>query len=250
MLIPRHEVLAHIEMKTRRAQKHFDELQRELDAWLKLPPYSVGFYTDFDKVLEVWHVYMKVTPEAIPMALGDFICCLRSALDQLAWGLAHLDVKRVFSKREERNISFLVFTEKNPTYDDRRKLFPPAVADVFDGLQPYNRGNAFADDPLWQLNELWILDKHKLIPINSSSLQVRFPMWGWENYVRHLDYGIEVHFPLSRAWMSPVNLDPAITMEILFGEYMGSFEVSLVRLKEINEFVAKDVIPRFASFFS
>ena len=215
--------LIHIDMKSRWAQEHFDALEREIEKWIKLPAYTVTHEDDLKNVLQVWRVEIGLTPESIPKALGDWVCCLRSALDQLAWQMAHiLAPGRTFTEREERDISFLIFRFKNSTYQDRRKLFPPVVADAFDTIQPHLRGNAYRDDPLWQLNELWTLDKHRTIPVSNNSLMVRFPMWGWESYKIDFDYGFEVHFPLGRAWQSPVDLDPEITFEILFGE--GAFE--------------------------
>lgn len=237
-------------MKTRRAKEHFDALEIELDKWLNLPPYTITHKTDFDRAEEVWGVWMKPTPEPIPMLLGDFICNLRSALDQLAWGLAHLDSKRVFTDREQRQISFLIFKCDDSTYRDRLKLFPSTVTSVLDGFQPYHRGNAYRGDPLWQLNELWSLDKHRAIPINSSSLNVHFPMWGWENCIRHFTYGFEVHIPLVSAWISKVEIKPNISFEILFGEYLGTFEVSRSGLRAINDFVRDKVIPAFSGFFA
>jgi hypothetical protein len=248
MLIPRREVLTYIGMKTRRAQHHLDALEREIDTWLDLPSYTVTFKDDPQRALKICRIKMKATSEPILMLLGDFISCLRSALDQLAWALAHLDTGRVFSSKEERQISFLIFKDKDSTYAMRRQLFPAAVADVFDDVQPYKRGDAYMDDPLWQLNELWALDKHRAIPINPSSLNVGFAMDGWENYVRELDDGIEVLFPLSYGLQSPMNLEPHISVEVLFGE--GTFDIPRARLREINDFVGNDVIPKFAGFFS
>jgi hypothetical protein len=103
--------------------------------------------------------------------------------DLVAWRLAHLPPVRVFTKTQERQINLPIFETRNSTYDDRRKLFPPAVADIIDTLQPYLRGNAFRDDPLWQLNELWTMDKHRTIPMSSHSLNIRFPMAGWERFI-------------------------------------------------------------------
>jgi hypothetical protein len=244
------EILTNVELKTRRAQFHFDTFRSAVESFSNPPPYTVTSKTDFERVQEVWTIRMHETPEIIPMALGDFICCLRSALDQLAWGLAHLDTKRVFTEREQRNISFPIFKEDNPTYRDRLKLFPSAVAIELDKFQPYRRGNAYRDDLLWQLNELWTLDKHRTIPSNSHSFNVRFPLDGWERYLSEFDDRIIVSFPLLDAWLSPVNLNPSISFEILFGEYMGAFEISLAGLSEINDFVRNDVIPRFTGFFS
>jgi hypothetical protein len=46
-----------------------------------------------------------------------------------------------------------------------------------------------------------------------------------------------------------MNLDPTVSVEPLFGEHMGQFGIPMGRLREINEFVANDVIPRFTRFF-
>jgi hypothetical protein len=240
--------LIHIEMKSRWAQEHFDALEKEIENWIKLPPYTIRHEDDLKKVLQVWRVEIGLTPESIPKALGDWVCCLRAALDQMAWQMAHiLAPSRAFTEGEERNISFLIFKENNSRYQERRKLFPTEVADAFDMVQPYLLGNAYKNDLLWQLNEIWNLDKHRTIPISNNSLMVRFPMWGWESYKIDFDYGFEIHFPLGRAWKNPVGLEPEITFEVLFGQ--GAFEVSLIRLREINDFVRNTVIPKFSLFF-
>src|ERR1035438_8954375 len=173
MLIPPRRVLADVQMKTNRAQVHFDTLQTELDKWLHNPKScTIREGTDFEKQVHIFQIEIAPLPEIIPGVLGDFVCCLRSSLDQLAWGLAHIWPSRKFTRTEERRIQFPIFEERNATYEDRIKLFPPAVATVIDSLQPYLRGNAFRDDPLWKLNELWTMDKHRAIPMNSNALAV------------------------------------------------------------------------------
>lgn len=241
--------LIFVKMKARRADEHFQSLEKELAKWAT-KPYTVIEKTDFEKVVHVVRIEITHTPELIAMLFGDFICCLRSALDQLAWKLAHLPPKRTFNRTRERQINFPIFEVRNATYDDRRELFPSAVASVIDTFQPYLRGNAFRDDPLWQLNELWNIDKHRTIPISPYTLNFGFPVGGWERFVRHnrLTYDLEVVFPLAFAWTCPVDLKPTISVEILFGE-TNTFEIPISRLREINNFVRNEVIPRFASFF-
>jgi hypothetical protein len=242
--------LEHVQMKTRRANIHLQTLETELAKWLNGAPYTIVERDDVDKG---WHFYfIRINPmsEDIPMSAGDFVCCLRSSLDQLAWNLAHLDSARKFSITEERRINFLIFKERDGTYIDRRRLFPSAVADAIDTFQPYLRGNAYRDDPLWQLNELWTLDKHRTIPANSNNIRVDFPyLIDWSRQWREFDDGVVVRVPLSQVWLSPVDIKPQITIDVLFGEYMGAFEISVKRLREIYDFVTNDVIPRFAGFF-
>jgi hypothetical protein len=74
-------------------------------------------------------------------------------------------------------------------------------------------------------------------------------MKNWQVFSRELYDGLEVNFPMGLAWQSKVGLTPKVTMEILFGEYMGTFEVSNARLGEIYNIVTNDVIPRFTRFF-
>jgi hypothetical protein len=245
--------LIYVEMKTNRAQVHFDALQVELDKWLGSPKhYTVTEHTDFDKAIHVFRVEIGEIPNLIPNLLSDFVHNLRSALDNLAWELAHLPPARTppFTNREERDIYFPIAWLDDSTYRKRLSLFPSTVTDALDSIQPYHRGNAYRDDRLWQLNELWTLDKHRAIPMNSSNLQLSFsPMVGWERYVRQLEYGVEVHFPIELFYDREMNLKPAVPVEILFGEHMGDFIVSRERLREINNFVRNDVIPRFARFF-
>jgi hypothetical protein len=247
MARPVFDPLAYVKMKARRADAHFQSLQAEMADWA-LKPYSVTEKTDFEKLLHIVRIEIAPNKEIIAMLLGDFVCCLRSSLDQLAWKLAHLDTSRTFNEREQRQISFPIFKERDSTYIARRALFPPTVADEIDLLQPYLRSNACRDDPLWQLNELWNMDKHRTIPISPFSLNLGLAMDGWEQFVRRSAYDIVVAFPLSVAWSCNVDLKPVVSVDILFGD--ASFEVPLPRLSEINNFVRNDVIPRFMRFFA
>src|ERR1039458_7395547 len=214
--------LIYVEMKARRAQKHFSTLQAELNKWLEDPKkYAVLENTDFDHGEHIVRVETGYIPEAIPMLLSDFVHQLRSCLDNLAWELAHLPPKRSFTEVEERQIYFPIFAWRDSTYISRRSLFPPAVAEIFDSLQPYKREQSFRDDPLWQLNELSTRDKHRAIPMNSNSVNLGFPGTEWKRYFREIDYGAEVHFPILMYYASKVHLKPTVTVAILFGEHMG-----------------------------
>ena len=245
--------LVYVDMKIRRAKFHLDELETVVKNWIDSKPYTITNIDDFEKGIHICRIQDKITPELVPMLLGDFVCCLRAALDQLSWALAHLTPVRAFSEREERQIQFPISKIRDATYELKRGLFPPNVAAVLDTFQPFLRGDAHRADPLWQLNELWTMDKHRSIPVNSNSFTVHFSFDGWEQYLRPwnaLTDAIEVHFPLVEFYKSPANLNPDVSVEVLFGEYMGKFEISMLRLKEIYDFVGNDVIPTFASFFS
>ena len=239
--------LIYVHMKSSRAKVHLEALEEEVTAWIERPPYKISEWDDLDR----WHYYaidIDGIKCEIPLLVGDFVCCLRSALDQLAWALAHLDSTRKLTPRQEKRVNFLIFHENDSTYRDRRLLFPSAVGEVFDTIQPYLRGNAYRDDPLWQLDELWRLDKHIMIPANCQKIYVALP--DHEHLGRDANGRMIFRLPMALKWLRPDEIKPTITPEILFGEYMGNFEVSVPRLREIYNFVCDEVIPKFAGFFS
>lgn len=238
----------YVQMKARRANVHLEALEGLVRAWVEGPPYTVKEWSD----LEGWY-YWEITThpivEDIPLSLGDFVCCLRAALDQLAWSLRRPGLDR----REERQVSFLIFGDRDATYERRRLLFPPEVAKVFDDLQPYIRGDTYKTDPLWKLDELWRLDKHRIIPANYNevniSLPVRYRLLGPNANGRMIACASRRDVIGACKSTNPVHLQPDISMEILFGEYMGEFEVSVPELRQIYNVVIDDVIPKFDRFF-
>ncbi len=248
--MPVSPALIYVDMKTRRAQVHLEALELAVKNWVDSPPYTIIERDDFQKAVHVVRIEDEIVPEIIPMLLGDFVCCLRAALDQLAWALTHFRSTRTFTDQEARRIQFPIAKVNDATYQGRLGFFPSTVASDIDSFQPYHRGSAYASHPLWELNELWTMDKHRAIPMNANSFTIHFSFSGWERYLRHFENAVEVHFPLVEFYKSPVSLKPHLSVEVLFGEHMGQFEVSMPRLREINDFVRNDVIPRFTGFFT
>jgi len=211
--------LVYVQMKTRRANMHLDALESAIRTWLERPPYTISTWDDLKK----WHycqIDMHSVTEDIPILVGDYVCCLRSALDQLAWALAHLDSTRIRSLKpgQLKRLGFPISIPGDTNYSERRGFFPPAVADVFDTLQPYRRRESYRDDPLWQLDELWRLDKHIMIPANCTNVKVEFPVTDVE-WLGYTYSHIKVRIPMAIAWLSPAHVKPRITTEIFFGEY-------------------------------
>lgn len=241
--------LLYVQMKARRANMHLKALEREIQLWSERPPYRIC--REWDD-LERWHYFEIATdpvPEEILLIAGDFVCCLRAALDQLAWRLAHLN-GRTFKRQREKLINFLIFHVNDSTYRDRKTLFPSAAAEAIDAVQPYKRGNSYMSDPLWQLDELWRLDKHIMIPANCAEYSVEIPV-PHQMLGRNPDGRIVMRISLADAWSSPTHLQPRLSYKILFGEYMGEFEISPARLREIYDLVTKKVLLPFArEFFS
>ena len=79
-----HPRLIYVDMKVRRANVHLDALEVVVKNWIDSKPYTVIQRDDFDKAVHICRIEDEVAPELIPMLVGDFVCCLRAALDQLA----------------------------------------------------------------------------------------------------------------------------------------------------------------------
>src|SRR5664279_665179 len=128
-----------VDLKTRRAKFHLETLEVAVQTWVNGKPYALQCEDDLKRKAHILHIEMGYTPEIIPQALGDYISCLRAALDQMAWALAHLDSGRKFTVAEEKSIGFLT---------PNRKVFPKGVSAILDTLYPNNRWNALRDNML------------------------------------------------------------------------------------------------------
>ena len=74
--------------KLTRAQRHIDELDREIKTFTKSDPYAMGWEARGDEVYELVVARAKPAPVRLSLAAGDAIHNLRSALDHAVWELA------------------------------------------------------------------------------------------------------------------------------------------------------------------
>lgn len=90
--------------------------------------------------------------------IGDAVHCLRSALDQLVYGLC---------AEPSSATCFPICRKDRDWIVEAPRMYwslPPAYVAVLDRAQPYHRGDAADKHPLAVLNALWNLDKHQAIP--------------------------------------------------------------------------------------
>jgi hypothetical protein len=118
-----------------------------------------------------------VVPPPFELALvaADFVSCLRSALDHLVWQLGDI------ASKECRRLAFPIFRENSVDVQvliarQTYVIAEPAIC-LIKKLQPYNSGNAYKTNPLWILNELWIIDKHRPITLHSGIYEFSFPSY-------------------------------------------------------------------------
>lgn len=129
----------------------------------------------------IWHVARlkinKSTPdERWSLVVGDAVQNLRSALDHAVYRLAIASSKSD-PPPDERSIEFPIFKEEKGQGGflarGRPKIagIDPKAAAVIEGLQPFKAGN-YAEDPLWLLQELNIVDKHRRIHVTAAMAKV------------------------------------------------------------------------------
>jgi hypothetical protein len=160
-------MIFHHERRLDRALYHLKNFKAERAAWRETGPH--GFWTELDderakKV--IWARVIKPPPVSLSLIAGDCIHNLRAALDHLAYELAvrhhgSSPLPDPFDRRSE----FPIFGDRKWTTSQHRNkigcIHPRAQA-IIKRLQPYNRGNRFRSHPLWQLNALEVMDKHRL----------------------------------------------------------------------------------------
>lgn len=239
-------------MKMQRAKEHLDSLEAAIRAFESPPdkpkPYRVTEKDDLERGECILKLEIDEPPLRLGIIAGDFISCLRSSLDWLAWQLATLE------KPIPGKVSFPIWKENSA--DARAKIdglntggIPIEAIAVIKELQPYNYGDAYRDTHLWRLETLWNIEKHRHIVIHSSIMELFFKAPKWVIYeTEKFDDCYTVRFPL--AAKQHVKLDPSrCRADVRFGNEEQSIILTVGELSDMYQFVSCEVIPRFARFF-
>jgi len=109
---------------------------------------------------------------------------LRSTLDHLAYSLAEKHTGNPLPDPIAQTSEFPIFSSDDSKAIDKkiRGIHPHARAIIID-LQPYQRGNDYSLDPLWILQQLSNIDKHRLLLIGTvNSVAAGFSVDKSRNY--------------------------------------------------------------------
>jgi hypothetical protein len=185
----------HLRMKIGRAYKHVKEFDSLVVAHcMRSDLFNATARDDVQNGRYIVRVEYALQDGDIALSLGDFVYNLRSGLDQLAWQLClsgggdpGVDTMFPIHERDE--------PKSEAKFLKRVRGMPPAAIDIVRELQPYQRGADFRQHPLWQLNELGNLDKHKMPAGRSSDTSFYIEPVGYTK--TDFDYGFELSWPLS-----------------------------------------------------
>jgi hypothetical protein len=172
------------ELKLSRAQHHLEGCERAIDDWIKGARETVVEEADPEHpgTHGAWIDPDPLPANEIGLLVGDCLQCFRTTLDHLAFELASAFTKPL-TDEIEKDSEFPIIGDRNKVglgagpqmfaSSGSRKIrgIDPAAQTVIKGLQPYHRGQAFTDDPLWRLHELNRLDKHRVLHVIAASVE-------------------------------------------------------------------------------
>jgi hypothetical protein len=156
-------------LKYRRGCDHFAPLETE---WQR---FTQGFNSELQTTVLPGELqfrlgrFSELPTSEWSVVVGDCVQNFRAALDHMAW---HLSVRE--RGAHPTRIEFPIFGDQAQYQRDApRKVagVPTAATKIIESLQPFHRGPAFAEHPLWKLHELATIDKHRRFHIGHVSLE-------------------------------------------------------------------------------
>jgi hypothetical protein len=169
--------------KTQRARYHIDNLADEIRAFMQSKPYEILINRGDGETIYRLQMHRPI-PVSLSTIIGDALHNLRSALDCAAFDLARWHVQREgqrdLTEPEERACQFPI-CETQAAFDKffsgtRATLYGPREREAMRGVQParvhdylaergqpthYPREEEVDHDPLYLLNKLSNIDKHR-----------------------------------------------------------------------------------------
>jgi hypothetical protein len=155
--------------KIERANYHIDEAKSQIAAFLTTDfrrPFVEKDMETGNLRLNFWHPPRHAMP-AFGATIGDAVHNLRCALDHTISEIVRMlggnDVNVHFPMHETREE-----LEKSIDHGLKKKIGPELCSFIVETIKPYRAGNY----PLWALNKLDNLDKHRMILVADYELSV------------------------------------------------------------------------------
>jgi hypothetical protein len=157
-----------IRIKVERAEKHFRELEAEVQLFLNSQPYKVAAKRNPETRQLIYYLESVLDiPTIIAAITGDVLQNLRSALDHLAY---HLVVIGTGGNGPFRHTYFPI-SDDGTKYKNEKpakvKGMRQEAIQAIDALKPHRGGN----DLLWRIHKLNNVDKHRLVLTTGSAFR-------------------------------------------------------------------------------
>jgi hypothetical protein len=162
--------------KLHRAAEHFKQLEAQVSGWEKGNGYTLNVKPDPDPPHYIVRAELlrPVEDEPFPLVLGDFLQNARAALDYIAGALGNVGAGGWMDETDALATMFPI-TRSPERFAEVVERRLPTVSDpvraAIEDLQPYETGgDIWMFEPLWILNELARLDRHRFLQIGDARI--------------------------------------------------------------------------------
>jgi hypothetical protein len=234
------------------ATNHLNTLHAAI-AEFSANPYGITREDDLENGSHILRLKLLDVPTHICLIAGDAVYNMRASLDQLVWSLANLSG---IPKRTAFPIVDGPVLTRDKLRSSKRSLLgvPKEAVCEIEFLQPYHRGASYKTHPLWRLDEMCNLDKHRRIPANGSATVLRFPNVTREEFATRVvavdttDDGFIVSTSLALKHKLDDYYPDAFA--VMFGGDESGISEQIRGLAQICKFISESVFPRFTRFFT
>jgi hypothetical protein len=176
--------LAGVEAKIARAKHHLEDIRRLIEEALDPNGHEIRREPGERPGAYVYRVEgLGRLDQQISVMMGDYLFNLRSALDHLAWQLVLLDGG---TPTEQTKFPILESPRRDATGSTLTVQLDPtvrshAILEALEAAQPYSRMDGAPQDarsmPLWAINKLNNIDKHRLLLVLAYELDKHNVWW-------------------------------------------------------------------------
>lgn len=250
------------ERKLDRAHEHTRALDGQVTRWLERNRHAFVRKLDPDTGETVVTYQGMTEPPDLAPIVGDALQNLRSALDHLAFALSVAYSGHVSDDAAE-SIAFPIRQKAPPEGQEdgslvnNIRLIDPAAQTVIKELQPYLLGpDLYHTHPLWALNELARIDRHRFLHTVGAPVQHGTGLGGDNLYVVSMSI-FPVRSPgavVARYLVKPIDptrpmhMDLDFTAEIQFNDGPRKGESATRVVADLESYVVNEVAARLVPF--
>jgi hypothetical protein len=163
--------------RIRRARTHREAATAAWNAFLNEEPYYPSLNVDDDGNGSLWIMQSAPIPHDIPLLLGEWLYCLRSALDNCIYAVAVRDTDSDPPPGEDV-IQFPIYDTPEAFRRNKYRINPLSREhrEWLETVQPYANGTDPKDTILYWLNHLGRRDRHRQLHVVGAYVSESTPV--------------------------------------------------------------------------
>jgi hypothetical protein len=241
-----------IRLNYERATEHLNALDKALGIYYEGNPCVIASRFDVENQRDIILLQVTKIPDMrLGILAGDFLYNLRACLDHLFWQLALIESGGRIPNNPKL-IEFPISYKDNVSDKNRAWLasklcyVPKSARSIIESLQPYTAGPTEANrktHPLYLLNTLCNIAKHRVIPVRSMMAEIKIPNIPGISYKPLENASWEISIPTPHPTIFPPRAS------IMFGNIEDEIDVDVAVIGKVYDFVTTAILPKFADFF-